>query len=63
MTAPPLSGGLDPSLTSWEEKDVFFPLSFPNTILKNLLHLLYLKINLDMHDRKTPFQQRKVYTP
>ena len=38
MTGPPLSGGLDPSLTSRYEKDVFFPLSFPNTILKNLLH-------------------------
>ena len=55
MTRPPLSGGLDPSLTSRYEKDVFLPLSFPNTALKNLLYLLYLKINLDMHDRKTPF--------
>ena len=25
--------------------------------------LNFLKINLDMHDRKTPFQHRKIYTP
>ena len=63
MTASPLTGGLDPSLTSRYKKDVFFPLSFPNTILKNLLHLLYLKINLDMHDCKNLFSTGKFIHP